>query len=112
VVFTGLYRAALEYHLRRKGARFEAVSFPPDAGEHLGWFDDDVYAADDPALAAVARADCPRPGGRAWVVASGTRTCDLLLRTLSSCARLSAPFSSLGPPWTALLLAESRPAGP
>lgn len=107
VVFTGLYRAAMEYHLRHAGVRVEALSFPPDVADHLGWFYDSLYAIDDAGLAAAARAACPAPGRRIWVVASGTATCRLLLEQLSACATITSPFAALGPPMSALLLAES-----
>ncbi len=109
IVFTGLYRAAMEYHLRRAGARFEPASFPPDVALHLGWFYDDLYHLDDPALLEAARADCPAAGRRTWVVASGARTCRLLLERLSTCARITTPLAAQGPPSNLLLLAE--PAG-
>ncbi len=107
VMFTGLYRAAMEYHLRRAGVRLEAASFPPDVADHLGWFYDGLYALDDAGLAAAARAACPAPGRRTWVVATGTATCRLLLEQLSACARITSPFAGLGPPASVLLLAES-----
>ncbi len=115
VVFTGLYRASMEYYLRHAGAGFDAASFPPDVADHLGWFYDDLYAPDDPALVAAARADCPAEGRRTWVVATGTRTCRLLLDQLVRCARLESPFDKLGPPFSYILLAspkEARAPGP
>jgi 4-amino-4-deoxy-L-arabinose transferase-like glycosyltransferase len=113
VVFTGLYRAAMEYYLRRAGAVYTAASFPPDAGQHLGWFYDSLYDPSDPVLREAAREACPRAGGRTWVVATGTNTCRLLLEELAKCSRGSAPFSGLGPPAGSLLLAEpDAPAEP
>jgi mannosyltransferase len=111
VVFTGLYRAAMEYYLRRSGARFEAASFPPDVADHLGWFYDGLYSTDDPALTAAARADCPEEGRRTWIAASGTRTCRLLLEQLGRCARLTSPFQTIGPPSSYLLLAVPKDGG-
>ncbi len=108
VVFTGLYRAAMEHYLRRTGAVYTPESFPPDAARHLGWFYDRLYDPADPALAEAARACCPGPGQRTWVVATGTRTCRLLLDELARCARGSSPFAALGSPASSLLLAEPR----
>lgn len=105
VVFCGLYRAATEYYLRRSGAVFEAASFPPDAARHLGWFHDRLYSPDDPGLAAAARAECPRPGARVWIVLTGVRTCGRLLDELSRCGRLSSPFAPSGVPADRILLA-------
>jgi len=108
VVFTGLYRAAMEYYLMRSGAPFRAASFPPDVARHLGWFYDSLYRMDDPGLAGAARADCPAEGRRTWVIATRTRTSDLLLKTLDGCSRVSGPFADLGPPWNCMLLAVPR----
>ena len=112
VVFTGLYRAAMEYYLRRSGASFVAASFPPDVARHLGWFYDALYRPDDPDLAAAATADCPLEGRRTWVIATRTRTSDLLLRTLDGCSGMSGPFADLGPPWNCILLAVPRDVSP
>ena len=108
VVFTGLYRASMEYYLRHAGAAFEAASFPPDVAEHLGWFYDGLYALNDPALAAAARDDCPAGGRRTWIVATGTRTCRLLLDRLALCAILESPFQRLGPPASYVLRAAPK----
>jgi 4-amino-4-deoxy-L-arabinose transferase-like glycosyltransferase len=108
VVFTGLYRAAMEYYLRRSGAPFEAASFPPDAARHLGWYYDSLYDTADAGLALAARADCPPAMGRTWVVASRTETCMFLIDQLSRCAQVASPFQSQGPPWNALLLATPK----
>jgi hypothetical protein len=100
VVFTGLQRAATEYHLRRAGAPFRAESFPEEAARHPGWIEE------PPALSReAAEAHCPRAGSRAWIVATRSRASAFLLDRLGSCAELSRPFADQGPPWDALVLA-------
>ena len=107
VVFTGLFRATTEYYLRRLDAPpYEAASFPPDVAEHLGWHDDDRYDVENPALAELARRNCPVPGHRTWVVGSRDATAFLLLNVLQGCSRMSAPFAAQGHPLGSLFLAE------
>jgi uncharacterized membrane protein len=106
VVFCGLYRAAMEYYLRREGASFTPASFPPDAAGHLGWHQDEAYDPGDPALIAAARGHCPPAGERTWVVMTGGRACRRLFDELSGCARLTSPFAALGVPFDQMVMAE------
>jgi hypothetical protein len=108
VVFCGLYRAAMEYHLRQAGRTFVPASFPPDAASHLGWYYENLYRPEVPALAGAARDQCPGRGSRTWVVATGGATCRVLIGVLDGCARLSSPFLNLGVPANQVLLAEPR----
>lgn len=108
VVFCGLYRAATEYHLRRAGAEFAPASFPPEAGDHLGWYYESMYRPEAPEIAAAAREHCPRDGMRTWVVATSGGACGVLIDTLRSCASLSSPFLERGVPANQILLAEAR----
>jgi len=108
VVFCGLYRAAMEYHLRRAGGTFEPASFPPEAASHLGWYYESLYRPDAPGLLTAASDHCPEPGTRTWVVATSGATCGVLIDTLKACARLSSPFLRLGVPANQVLLAEPR----
>jgi 4-amino-4-deoxy-L-arabinose transferase-like glycosyltransferase len=108
IVFCGLYRAAMEYHLRQAGGPFVPASFPPDAASHLGWYYESLYRPDAPALAGAARDQCPGRGTRTWVVATGGATCRVLIGVLDACARLSSPFLDLGVPANQVLLAEPR----
>lgn len=108
VVFCGLYRAAMEYHLRRGGASFAPASFPPEAGDHLGWYYEGLYRPDAPEIAVAARSHCPPDGARTWVVATGGAVCGVLIETLRSCASLSSPFLDRGVPANQVLLAEPR----
>ena len=108
VVFCGLYRAAMEYHLRQARGSFVAASFPPDAASHLGWYYESLYRPDAPVLAAAARDQCPGRGTRTWVVATSGATCRVLIDALAACARLDSPFLNRGVPDDQLLLAEPR----
>ena len=108
VVFCGLYRAAMEYHLRRAGAAFVPASFPPEAGNHLGWYYEGLYRPDAPAVSTAAREQCPGRGGRTWLVATSGAVCRALIETLGACARLSSPFLDRGVPANQVLLAEPR----
>jgi hypothetical protein len=108
IVFCGLYRAAMEYHLRRLGAAFVPASFPPEAADHLGWYYEGLYRPEAPDISTAARAECPGPGGRTWVVATSGAVCKVLIDTLGACARLSSPFLDRGVPANQVLLAEPR----
>jgi len=108
IVFCGLYRAAMEYHLRQRGATFEPASFPAEAANHLGWYYESLYRPDAPALMTEASAQCPQPGSRTWVVATSGATCGVLIDTLRTCSSLSSPFLKLGVPANQVLLAEPR----
>lgn len=105
VVFTALFRATSEYYLRRAGASYEGVSYPPDVAAHPGWYDDDMYDLSDPALQAAALRLCPSPGGRTWVVGSNAHTSLMLLRILGKCSHMTTPFAEMGRPMTNLFLA-------
>lgn len=108
VVFCGLYRAAMEYHLRQARASFVAASFPPDAANHLGWYYEGLDRQDASVLATAARDQCPGHGSRVWVVATSGATCRILIDALGACARLSSPFLDRGVPANQVLLAEPR----
>jgi len=111
VVFTGLFRATAEYYLRRAGASYEGVSYPPEVAGHMGWYDDDAYDLSDPALEAAALRLCPPPEGRTWVVGSNARTALMFLRILGECSHMTKPFADMGSPMSSLFLAVPDSGG-